>query len=147
MPDKILGIIEIFKCPTKWCIIWICYIYNLMAQFFSSLWITASISGMAGPTSSIMICTRWRLVVMPVPLSLKMGAISCLQVCENKQQIVPIRVKTPTMLAIDAQIRHRIKSQPSESRRPLVFLLRIRKIYPFIPACKVDRDDGWFIAN
>jgi hypothetical protein len=84
---------------------------------------------------------------MPVPLSLKMGAISCLQVCENKQQIVPIRGKIPTMLAIDAQIRHRIKSQPSESRRLLAFLLRTRKIYPFILTCKVDRDDGRFIAN
>jgi hypothetical protein len=35
MLGKILGIIEIVKCPTKQCIIWICYIDNLMAQFFS----------------------------------------------------------------------------------------------------------------
>ncbi len=34
MLDKILGIIEIVKCPTKWCIIWLCYIDNLMTQFF-----------------------------------------------------------------------------------------------------------------
>jgi hypothetical protein len=35
MLDKILGIIELVKCPTEWCIIWICYIDNLITQFFS----------------------------------------------------------------------------------------------------------------
>ncbi len=35
MLDKVLGIIEIVKCPTEWCFIWIGYIDNLMAQFFS----------------------------------------------------------------------------------------------------------------
>jgi hypothetical protein len=41
MLDKVLGIIEIVEFPTKQCFIWICYIDNLMAQFFffdSSLW-------------------------------------------------------------------------------------------------------------
>jgi hypothetical protein len=31
---NILGIIEIVKCPTKQCFIWIGYIDKLMAQFF-----------------------------------------------------------------------------------------------------------------